>query len=298
MKIIDHLIIGAGLSGLYLGCEFKKRQQDFLILEKSKGVGGRIATRRINEIGIDHGAPYLKESPLLMDVLNEHQILGGKTDASGFYVEGGMTAIPKKLAENLPIKKDEKVINLNKVHNNWKAKCESGNEYLAKNIIISSPIPQTLELLDKAQIDYSQSMALKEVTYSMGLLGIFITNEEILIKKNLPDNVHSVLRMKDRNLHPHAFVLRASDAYSTNNFEKSDETNLLQLQSLFTKSCESVPKIVQAELKKWRYLTPNSVISCPYLQVQEGIYIIGDGFLYPDVRGALLSAKGLSEKLI
>ncbi len=35
MKIYDHIIIGSGLSGLYIGYNLQKNNSDFLIFEKN-----------------------------------------------------------------------------------------------------------------------------------------------------------------------------------------------------------------------------------------------------------------------
>lgn len=55
-------IIGAGLAGLATAHQLHQIRPDITvtILEKSRGVGGRAATRRVNEATFDHGAQYLK----------------------------------------------------------------------------------------------------------------------------------------------------------------------------------------------------------------------------------------------
>lgn len=50
-------IIGAGLAGLTLAHALQHKA-DILILEKSRGVGGRMATRRIDDFAFDHGALF------------------------------------------------------------------------------------------------------------------------------------------------------------------------------------------------------------------------------------------------
>jgi renalase len=51
----ETLIIGAGPCGLALGHKLTQNKKDFLIVEKSRGIGGRIATRRIDGDSFDHG---------------------------------------------------------------------------------------------------------------------------------------------------------------------------------------------------------------------------------------------------
>lgn len=293
--IYDLVIVGAGLSGLTLGLELQKKNKTFVILEKSKGVGGRIATRRINEQGVDHGAPYLKSHPIIFELLHQFNVHGGKIAEPGICVDGGMTALPKKIAENLPINKDEKIVHISFIDKIWNCRSEKGNHYQSKKLVITAPLPQALELLSNSKIDFNQD--LKSISYTKGLLGLFTADENLLIKKTLPDNVHSVLSMKSRQLNPSAWVLRTTEEFSEKCFERSDDENLAQIVTMFSECFEEKPVITHSELKKWRYVVPNNVLPHPYLEVQDALYLIGDGFLYPDVRGALLSAKGLAENL-
>ena len=52
------IIIGAGLSGLVAAHELVKNNWEVLVLDKGRGVGGRLATRRAAEAKFDHGAQY------------------------------------------------------------------------------------------------------------------------------------------------------------------------------------------------------------------------------------------------
>lgn len=296
--IHEHLILGAGISGLVLAHKLNSLGKEFLILEKSKGVGGRVATRRINELGIDHGAPYFKSHPALFELLNHFQIPHIKIAHDGVYSDGGMTSLPKKMAMNLPIVKDEKVIRIESLNGTWKCTSEKGNIYQTKKLILTAPLPQALELLQVSKIDFSHHPQLNSIAYTKGVLGIFLTDEEVLIKKALPDNVHSVLSMKERMLNPKAWVIRTTENFSEENFNRSDAENLSHIESLFHECFIQAPVITHRELKKWRYVTPTNVIQSPYLEIQNNLYLIGDGFLFPDIRGALLSAQGLGENLI
>ena len=52
------LIVGAGISGLFAGQILNRVGHPVIILEKSRGVGGRMATRRFNKGVFDHGAQF------------------------------------------------------------------------------------------------------------------------------------------------------------------------------------------------------------------------------------------------
>ncbi|MFM8721078.1 MAG: FAD-dependent oxidoreductase, partial [Chthoniobacterales bacterium] len=56
--IHDTIVIGAGLAGLAAAGRLRKAGQDVLVLEKSRGLGGRAATRRWDGLPVDHGAQF------------------------------------------------------------------------------------------------------------------------------------------------------------------------------------------------------------------------------------------------
>jgi predicted NAD/FAD-dependent oxidoreductase len=69
-------IIGAGFSAATLSY-FVKKDLDFY--EKSRGVGGRCSTRRVEEVGLfDHGLQYIKNSNSeFKKMLNDYSIWQG-----------------------------------------------------------------------------------------------------------------------------------------------------------------------------------------------------------------------------
>ena len=54
----DVLIIGAGIAGLLCATELNKTGRSVRILEKGRGPGGRMATRRMGKARLDHGAQF------------------------------------------------------------------------------------------------------------------------------------------------------------------------------------------------------------------------------------------------
>ena len=55
----DVLVIGAGMAGLIAAAELQRAGRRVLVLDKGRGVGGRLASRRIGEASFDHGAQFI-----------------------------------------------------------------------------------------------------------------------------------------------------------------------------------------------------------------------------------------------
>ena len=59
--LYDVAIVGVGMAGLTCARQLQERGYQTIILEKSRGVGGRVTTRRVGDRhSIDRGLPWLE----------------------------------------------------------------------------------------------------------------------------------------------------------------------------------------------------------------------------------------------
>ena len=68
MKIV---VIGAGISGCVCAYLLSKAGHKVTLIEKGRGVGGRMSTRRMNGARIDHGAQFFTVRDSRMEKLLE-----------------------------------------------------------------------------------------------------------------------------------------------------------------------------------------------------------------------------------
>ena len=74
----DVVIIGAGMSGLICAQVLQHAGLNVAIFEKSRGVGGRMATRRTDtEILTDHGAQYFTVTEPAFQTVFDHWLKSG-----------------------------------------------------------------------------------------------------------------------------------------------------------------------------------------------------------------------------
>lgn len=169
-------IIGAGISGITAGLELKNAGHDVLLFEKSRGFGGRMATRYAENdksLKLDHGVPYFTVQSeefkrMVSDLLgygflakfedkntsreSNNKLKDIDTKADKYIAPQGMNSIGKFLGKNLDIRLSEKVIGLRHLYdsedqNIWVIECESGVSEKVDAIIISTPASQALDLL-------------------------------------------------------------------------------------------------------------------------------------------------------
>lgn len=269
--MISHLIIGAGIAGLTLSRALRAP-----IIEKSKGLGGRLATRRIGDDKFDHGLPSWPVTPQAQWLF------------SGSFIPDGMTALAKKLAEGLEIHRETRALKLTFLNPGWRVECES-KTFEAEHVILTAPIPQALELLTASNLPVKPEW---HIPYHKALVGLYKLDVRGDDENFMTMEGHQFIFQRHKRMASDGLVLLASAEFSERNFELSDEEILEQLTQIL-KTHLPDRTLAHQEVKKWRYSTPERAHEMPYLEAAPGLFLCGDGFLTPNVDGALLSAQTL-----
>jgi len=187
----DVAIIGAGLAGITCGQYLQQQGQQVVFLEKSRGLGGRIATRRLHNTIADHGARYLEiQGPqtqeLITNLLTQGLLEPWAGESHIFTPRGmqpqspqaryvtplGMSAIAKALATGLDICLNHQVEQIQSTEQGWSiwsilgARINPSLSVEAKALVLAIPAPQALTLLSPLEglnPDYLERLA--EVDY-------------------------------------------------------------------------------------------------------------------------------------
>ncbi len=178
-NILDVAVIGAGMAGLTCAQLLRMAGYSVTVVEKSRGLGGRVATRRLQGTCADHGARYLQPTGLLLrrlvQVLSDRNIIEPWTDtvyelgsdqhphllAPGnwctyYTAPAGMSAIGKFLGADLQILLNRRVAAISPTDSQtWHltlhatdSAAEPDQELTAKAVVVAIPAPQALTLLE------------------------------------------------------------------------------------------------------------------------------------------------------
>ena len=270
----DIIIIGAGLTGLVLAKKLKQSGKECLILEKSRGLGGRVATRRIDEMGLDHGAAFLSQ-------LSHDSELKSFTASQGFFLKKGMNNLAKELSKDLEILKEQKIHKITKVPGGWLLVAENETQFQCQKLILTAPLPQAIELLKQNSLAPESSHPVHGIHYSKAIILLATLSDLQPEMQSLAFESHHFLLMKERDLHPNGLVLHLSEQFSEEFFEQTDEEILSEVMKILKRSPFMKNDIQKFELKKWRYSRPKSAYPAPYLQISPGLYLSGDAFAGP-----------------
>ena len=284
---VNTVIIGAGLTGLFLGKLLKDKGQEVLILEKSRGLGGRVATRRIDQLGLDHGAAFLTATDQLVEILIKSK-LHYEILTEGILVKGGMNQLAKFIAQGQNILKEQRLEKIEKIKTGWLLESDNALTIECKNLIITAPVPQALELLNQNCLLNQIEPKIETLKYSKALIFLGVMKNASNIA-NFKFMGHQFLPMNIRDLHPNGLIIQLANEFSEKWFNESDEIILEAILKIFKLSPMGALELDKYELKKWRYSKIETPLEIPFYKVQSNLILCGDSFIDP-----LASAEAVS----
>jgi renalase len=164
----DVVVIGAGLSGLACARALAGRGVSTVIYERSRGLGGRCATRRVAGQPVDHGAAFVHGSDgeflaVARSVPPDQIVEGWPRIIEGTgppclprafaplehrlaYVDG-LTTLPKSLARGLDVRLKSRVESVTPARGGWTVEADTGATTFSPVIVLAVPPRTSLKLL-------------------------------------------------------------------------------------------------------------------------------------------------------
>ena len=311
-RTLDVVVVGAGLSGLVAANELATAGLQVALVDKGRSVGGRLATRRIGGARLDHGAQFFTvRGDDFADVVARavdagvvHEWCRGFADPPDGYPRytgsTGMNALAKWLATGLDVTTDVRVESVSTDADGRIAVAADAWSATARACLITSPVPQTLALLDTGGIELSADLdrTLRGMRY-FATLGLLATVEGptaigepggIQLPETEPFTFIADNRRKGISDEA-AVTFHANHDYSLAQYE-SDEDEVLAKLLDWARPWLGQATVVEAQLKKWRYAGPVAPIPERVLTADLGgatLAFAGDAFGGPKVEGAFNS---------
>lgn len=318
-------IIGSGISGISLA-KILEQKADITLFEKSRGVSGRLSTRRADSYVFDHGAQYFTirtdEFRNFLDPLFKfgavqewkprymrfNKVLDIKSelleDEEIRYVGSpNMNSICKYLSEGLNIRLNTKIISMKKGQK-WTVFDEHGNEYNDFDWVISTaPSPQTMQIFPK-EFKYYESAKSINMTGAFALMLGF--NQHLKHRFDAAHILNSDISWiafnntkPSRPLDNASIVIHSSEQYFNANINNELDNIILNL----SREAEYIigNDLTSAEYKSlhpWRYATVATSPKLPPL-IDTDLFIAscGDWCVGGRVEGAFTSAYNTANKI-
>jgi len=307
MRIV---VVGAGIAGLIAAQSLSKSGHDVVVVDKGRSPGGRIATRRIDDATLDHGAQFFTVRDSLFESHVSEWIASGVVtewcrgfDTSSQNNDGypryrgvhGMTDIAKHLAQGLDVRCNTLAFSIARgATSKWQLKIDDGSVLDADAIIVTCPLPQAYALLVTANIELPESMLRTEYDRTICLLAVLNQSSAVTKPGGLqnPDETFSFIA--DNAIKgissAVALTMHANPQFSLEHWDTStDDVQRLLLER--ASPWIGAATVITSQIKKWRLATPLTIWPERYW-ANDMIVLAGDAFGGPKIEGAALS--GLS----
>ena len=311
------------MAGLNAARKLNESGWQVTVIDKGRTVGGRLATRRIENGVYDHGAQFItvRDSRFasLVEALRHDGVIyewcrGIGTPGQPFHDghpryqgTGGMNSIAKHLARGIDVRTRHRVVQLQKTDDEWTAVLESGQTFSAASLIATAPVPQTLDLLDlgNAEIPDKEREQLDGLKYHPCITLLASLDQPSLLPHpgalRFDEGPLSFIcdnRIKGISPDSTAITIHASAAFSRAHWNVADKA-IIEFLLKEAKSWLSGPARLPL-LHRWRFSMPVDLHPDPYLRIEgrAPLLFAGDIFQGARVEGAALSGIAAAESLL
>lgn len=258
-------IVGAGISGLMLA----KKLNGAVVLEKSRGVGGRIASRRLGSYSLNHGPENIHD-PISKKVIDDPHIWM-KDEAAGLNI------IRSWEVSRLEISPDS-----------IKVLSTSGESIEAKKVILTSPAPQSQAILERSGISAD---FLSQVHYSSIIQFMFLADSNACLKSLDEHLIRKRSKLVEPNLSLHLYEMKES---VLKDFLEKDKEEI-------KKFCLSkIPSGVHdCHAHRWKYAEVETPLNHKYQFAfqEKNILLAGDYFGTDGIESSIESTASLLDEL-
>lgn len=308
----DVVIVGAGLTGLLLARELHKKGRRPVLLEKSRGAGGRMSTKRVEGAVFDQGAQFFTaRTPRFaaeIEAWCEAGVAAPWPDGAPYRYVGrpAMNAVGKHLSAGLEVRREAKVLAVKRNAEAWEITVENQPALHARELVLTAPVPQSLALLAAGDVVLPADLAaeLRGLDYHPCLaLMLTLAETSALPAGGLaPDDGGPVRWIADntkKGVSPgtsSAVTVHLAPAFSEENYGRTEAEVLALVSPLITPWLGAA--VTGVAMHRWRYSEPKTRHYEPCVWRPDlRLGIAGDAIGGPRVEGAATSAFALADRM-
>lgn len=319
-------IIGAGLAGLTVARTLEK-QHDVSLFEKSRGPGGRIATRYAGDFEFDHGAQYFtahtKAFRTFLKPLADTGIIAawqaqfaefdrGKLqsirawgDEFPHYVgTPRMNSIGKALSKDLHIALETEIISIARSGNGWTLSDAKGKKTDPFDWLVMTPPAAQVAALTQEVAELVAYCSDRNMHSCYALMLGFEEPLDVQWQAALVHNADirwmSVNSSKPGRKKPFTLLLHSTNAWADAHIDDSPDR---VLQHMFDEASavtgKDLRKAAHRQLHRWRYANSDEQQAPKFfIDEQKRLAACGDWCVQGRVEAAFTSANDLAQALI
>ncbi len=259
------LVVGAGVSGLACARTLADHGYTVTVLEKGRGVGGRLSTRREGDWRFDHGAPHMA----FADARTQHYAESWEFDGhltrlgNGYTGRGAMSTWPKHLAADVPVKTGVQVQRATRTTHGWELVDQLGEQHHADVLVLAIPAPQAIALLGDGVPSVGDVLRTVRMAPCWSTMVVFDGPPPARITEQLvhgemqatDDRVARCLRQPAMPGRPtaEAWVVQSGTAWSRDHLERAADDVCAEITPLVRAHLAIAGAVQHAASHRWRY---------------------------------------------
>ena len=303
-------IIGAGMTGIVCARYLSDAGYEPIIFEKSRGIGGRMATRRTsNGLQFDHGAQYItaksKHFQRFIDSLittgyAANWKIGGKNTIVGI---PSMNAMLGAVANGLSLQFNKEIKTVDKTKKGWMISTEDQN-WLFDIVVVALPAPQIMNFLGH-EVLLSEKINDVEMVPCLTLMAAFSSDQAtpFITHRGVNDDIAWIAQdsaKPGRSRDITCWVAQAGDEWSRKYLEL-DKVDLARI--LTPMLCERLgicaSELVYSSAHRWRYSKVTAPLGRPFISNESAtLYLGGDWTIGARVEAAWESGIAISTEIL
>jgi renalase len=315
---IDLLVIGAGMAGLCAAAACQKAGRNVVVIDKGRGLGGRMATRRMGDATFDHGAQFITaRDPRFAALLEEARAAGAASEwCNGFAGRSdghprwrgtpGMTGLARFLANGLEVVQEKQVTAVRLDKDRWSVAMADGETWSARAVILTAPVPQSVKLLEDSGVTLASEMTkrLAAIEYERCLAVMAVLDGPSglpapggFAPKDGPVAWIADNQLKGVSAVP-AITLHATHEFSLAHWDKDREETARVLLEVAAPWLSA--EVKTSQVHGWRFSRPIAVDPqpCAIISREPPLILAGDSFCGSRVEGAAVSGWAAAQVVL
>ena len=326
-RVLRVAVIGAGLAGLTAARILQDQGHQPIVLEKGRGAGGRMATRRHDPWRFDHGAQYFtardprflrhvlawRERGLVeawdarIGVIEDDRISAAPQGTERFVPQPGMNAVCRAMAEELAdCRFDWAVQSAAFDEGQWQLRSVDGGELEADALIVTTPPEQAAALLAASPVQEACRRALGPIRMRPCWSLLAVLDQPLLADWGAAFVNQGALgwicsqAAKPGRPAAAAWVLHATPEWSQEHLERgAEEVSELLLGAALSLPGAAPARAQFARAHRWRFALAESPLEQGCLGFESyRLVLAGDWCAGSRVEGAYLSGAAAAGSLL
>tara|TARA_R110002073_G_scaffold119441_8_gene260757 strand:- start:1768 stop:2778 length:1011 start_codon:yes stop_codon:yes gene_type:complete len=322
-------VIGGGMAGVSCAKALAAAGANVVLFEKSRGLGGRLATRRFDSMSqADHGAQFFTAtSPSFQSYITTECQAGrmaswaptGKTSPAAWFVgQPTMNSSLKNNLDGITVRLNSRVASLQRIGARWRLDISDTTDPLMAQqdfqdfdvVVCTAPAPQAQHLLMKSLPDLAEKLSAVEFAPCWALMLTFetplATGFDVWRAPQNPETP-SIISWAARTSHKQgrergkdSWTIHATESWTADHLEDTPTTAAKILRHAFAHlSGATLPAPVHWAAHRWCFARTVTPLGRSYLGSDCGsLFAGGDWCLGPRLENAFESGRAIAKAIL